>query len=291
VITTIADIIENIITENKIDRERIIGIGIGASGLVDYQNGVNLLAPNLKWNNIPIRKIIQSKLNFPVIVDNNVRAMALGEAFFGIGRKVDSLAFVYGRTGVGAGFIVGGRVFRGSNTGAGEIGHTIMVPKDGKLCRCGQRGCLETLVSEPTLISEAQAVAEQYPGGLLANHLQRNGTEKTIERILLAAQEGDIPTKEMIEQKACYLGIALANLVNIMNPELILLGGMFAQAQDIFLPIATKTMREMAFAALGEKVRVQPTSFGWRAGVIGASALALTRFFYQAASPDHQLQI
>jgi predicted NBD/HSP70 family sugar kinase len=218
-------------------------------------------------------------------VDNNVRAMALGEAYFGLGRGVDSLAFVYGRIGVGAGFVFGGQVFRGSSTGAGEIGHTIMQPQNGETCRCGQSGCLETLVSEPVILRRAQAIAQQQPRGVLATCLANEDDLPLIERVFTAARRGDADTCEMIGQVANYLGIALANLVNILNPELILLGGMFAQGQDLILPVATRTMRQMAFAGMGEKVRLQTTAFGWRAGVIGASSLALMRYFYQPPQP------
>ena len=280
VLRLISATIEEVIGCSRIARERILGVGVGASGLVNFQTGVNLLAPNLQWHNVPILETLQTALHLPVIVDNNVRAMALGEAFFGLGRGVDSLAFVYGRTGVGAGFVVAGKIFRGSNTGAGEIGHIILLPHGGKPCRCGKNGCLETLVSETVILEEAEKIVQRNPKGLLAQ-LWHDDKVQPIERVFNAARQGDVETRRMIEEHACYLGIALANLVNVLNPELIILGGMFAQGHDLILPTAACTMRETAFAGLGEKVRVQTTSFGWRAGVIGASALALLRYFYQ----------
>lgn len=281
VLNLMAEWIDKTIEDNQIDRQRIIGVGIGASGLVNYQTGVNILAPRLNWHDVPIGQVLSHKLNFPVIVDNNARAMALAEAFFGAGRGVNSLAFVYGRVGVGAGFVVGGQIFRGSSAGAGEIGHTIVIPEGGQLCRCGKRGCLETLVSETSIISQAQEIAAQDPGGLLSQYLKREDDHRPIERIFAAARDGDQETRQMIEQRARYLGMALANLVNVINPEMIFLGGMFAQGEELILPMVEKTMRELSFAGLGEKVIVQPTSFGWRAGVIGAAALALSTFFYQ----------
>lgn len=283
VLESITAVINKTIAQSDIEPHRIIGVGVGASGLVDYQAGINVLAPNLGWRSVPIKGQLENALNLSVTVDNNVRAMAVGEAFFGLGREADSLAFVYGRTGVGAGFVSGGQVFRGSSTGAGEIGHMIMLPKGGDVCRCGKRGCLETLIAEPVIVNQAEALARKKPGGILAAHLRQDEDRKTIERIFTAARQGDTATREMIEERARYLGIALANLVNIFNPELILLGGMFAQGQDLILPTAAETMRKMAFAGMGEKVRVQTTGFGWRAGVIGATALALTRFFYHNA--------
>lgn len=282
VLEAIAQSITNLIAKSGVPRERILGVGIGASGLVDYPSGVNVFAPNLGWRNLPIRMIISQQVQLPVTVDNNVRCMALGEAYFGAGRQVDSLAFVYGRIGVGAGFVFNGQVFRGASTGAGEIGHMLMQLDQGELCRCGQRGCLETLVSEPVLLRQAEALARQEPSGILAAEMNTNDDRRPIERLFSAVRRGDHMANELIEQRATYLGMALANLVNALNPQLILLGGMFAQGADLFLPIVEKVMRQCAFAGLGEGVQLQTTTFGWRAGVIGAAALALTDFFYQS---------
>ncbi len=274
--------IEDLLLEMAIDRSRILGIGVGASGLVNHDQGINVVAPRLGWNNIYIQAELQARLGFPVRVDNNVRAMAIAESFFGAGRGANVLAFVYGRIGVGAGFVVNGQVFRGSGAGAGEIGHTIVVPYGGQECRCGQDGCLETLVTEPVIIRRAVELAQQYPESLLAKYIQNESADSpSIETIFSAARDGDEITLQMIEDQICYLGLALANLVNVLNPEMILLGGVFAQGDDLVRPVARKVMRETAFSGLGDDVIVEPTSFGWRAGVVGAAALALMDFFYQ----------
>jgi glucokinase-like ROK family protein len=281
VLADIGTAVDEIIAESNVDRDRIIGVGIGASGLVDYEKGINIHAPRLGWKNIPIRELMERRLALPVCVDNNVRAMALGEAYFGAGRGVGVLAFVYGRIGVGAGFVLNGQLFRGGSAGAGEIGHTTMLTEGGELCTCGNRGCLETLLSEPVWVRQAKAIAQKFPEGLLAQTLKPESESKPIEQIFAAARDGDHLTREMIEESACYLGVALANLVNVLNPELILLGGLFAQGDDMIVPVAEKVMRETAFAGLGEKVQVKTTSFGWRAGVVGAAALALMTYLYQ----------
>lgn len=281
VLEQIATEIDGLIADTAIDRQRVLGVGVGASGLVNHEKGLSVLAPRLGWQNVNIQEILQNKLSLPVQVDNNVRAMAIGEAFFGAGRGVNVLAFVYGRSGVGAGFVVNGQVFRGSGAGAGEIGHTIMVPEGGQPCRCGQKGCLETLVTEPVIVRQANEIAQQHPDSLLAQYLAQDDGTPLIDRLFAAAREGDQVTKSMIESQIHYLGIALANLVNILNPEMILLGGVFAQGDDLIRPVACQVMRETAFSSLGEDVIVEPTSFGWRAGVIGAAALALMDFFYQ----------
>ena len=128
-------------------------------------------------------------------------------------------------------------------------------------------------------------LAQENPDSLLAQVLRAPGEDRPLDKVFNAARQGDLLALNLIEERARYLGIALANLVNIFNPELILLGGMFAQGHDLFIPKVTTTMREMAFAGMGDKVRLQPTTFGWRAGVVGASALALSRFFYHKTTP------
>jgi glucokinase-like ROK family protein len=281
----ICEQIDAFILESGVDRQRIVGVGVGAAGLVNYISGVNLLSANLGWENVPIRDLLAAGVNLPVVVDNNVKAMALGEAFFGGGRNVGSLAFVYGSTGVGSGIVIGNRLLRGADLGAGEIGHMILVAKGGKKCRCGQCGCLETLVSEAALLQQAEILVTEQPQSWLAQHWEA-GAANPMEVIFEAARGGDEACQEMLDQAAHYLGIALANLVNLLNPEMIVLGGIFAQGQDVILPAAQKTLEETAFAGLGKKVKLQATCFGWQAGIVGSAALALTNFFY--LNPDEQ---
>jgi glucokinase-like ROK family protein len=280
VLTETANLVSEAIAQSGVDRRRVIGVGVGASGLVNPLTGVNVVAPNLGWREVPIREWFAEHLKLPICVDNNVRTMALSEAMFGAGQDVHALAFVYARVGLGAGFVVGDQLYHGSAAGAGEIGHTTIVPDGGDPCRCGNSGCLETLVSEPIIVRMAQKLAEENEQGILAKHLQQKEGD-IIERIFAAARAGDAATCAMLKERACYMGIALANLINVLNPELIVLGGIFAQGEDLLLPQIEATMRQRAFANLGERVRLQTTPFGWQAGVIGAAALALNTFFYQ----------
>lgn len=288
VLRDVAALVDEALSQSGVDREKVVGVGVGASGLVNPHTGVNVMAPNLGWRDVPIRDTLAQPLGLPVCVDNNARTMALGEALFGLGQGIHALAFVYARIGVGAGFVVGGRLYRGSAAGAGEIGHTTIVPDGGEPCRCGNSGCLETLVSEPAIVRLAEALAAQEQDGILAAHLRREGGT-TLERIFGAARAGDLPTRAMLEERACYMGIALANLVNVLNPDLIVLGGIFAQGQDLLLPTIEKVMRQRAFANLGAQVQIKTTGFGPQAGAIGAVALALNTFFYQ--QPDQAPEV
>jgi glucokinase-like ROK family protein len=278
-------LVEQVMSECNVGTQELVGVGVGASGLVDPYTGVNVMAPNLGWRDVPIGSWLAERLELPVCVDNNVRAMALGEAWFGAGREVRALAFVYARIGVGAGFVVDGQLFRGSGAGAGEVGHTTIIPDGGDPCRCGNSGCLETLVSERAIVRLAEELAKQDEGGILARHLrQAEGAGTPIEQVFAAARAGDEATLSMLNERARYMGIALANLVNTFNPELILLGGILAQGRDLLLPVMEATMRQQAFANLGEQVQLQTASLGRRAGIVGAATLALDAFFYQ--QPD-----
>jgi glucokinase-like ROK family protein len=287
VLAEIVTLVEQAIEQSGMDPQTFVGVGVGASGLVNPHTGVNVLAPNLGWRDVPIRDWLAKRLDLPVIVDNNARAMALGEAIFGAGRDVQALAFVYARVGVGAGVVVDGQLFRGSAAGAGEIGHTTIIPTGGDPCRCGNTGCLETLVSEPAIVRRAELLAAADEGGILATHL-REGQGRPFERVLAAARAGDPATGAMLKEQACYMGIALANLVNVLNPNLIVLGGICAQGADLLLPAIEETMRQRAFAGLGERVSLETASFGPQAGIVGAATLALDAFFYR--QPDSALE-
>ncbi len=281
VLNAIISSVKELIKTSRIPRKKILGVGIGASGLVDFQTGINVFAPNLDWRDIPIKAILEKALGLDVVVDNNVRTMALAETYFGDGRAMDSLVFVYGRRGVGAGFIYKGHIFRGSAMGAGEIGHTNLLLKDGDPCRCGSSGCLETLVSESVILKMSDEIQKSEPEGILANLVRTDPDADPMTRVFNAARQGDKTVRDMLVERAYYLGIALANMVNLYNPQLIVLGGIFSEGEDIFIEPLVEAISKMAFADLGNRVRVQATSFGWQAGVCGAAALALTHFFYQ----------
>ncbi len=272
--------IETLIADSQTDRSLILGVGIGLSGLVDFDTGINVLAPNLNWRQVPVKQVMASRLRLPIVADNNVRCMALGEAYFGIGRDASSLAFVYGRVGVGAGFIYQGGVFRGSSMGAGEIGHTTLLLHGGEPCRCGKTGCLETLVSETAFLYQAQEISRLHPEGILARVIKDNPNQHMMDNLVESANQGDETVHEMLADRAYYLGVALANMVNLYNPEIIILGGVFTQAGDYFIDPLIKTVRKISFGDLGKQVRIEATGFGWKAGVVGAAALALTHLFY-----------
>ena len=280
VMNCIIDSIEQTIEECGICRDQLIGVGVGAPGLVNYQTGVIGYAKNQGWQDVPVCELLTKRLDLPIVIENNVRAMALGEAFFGVGRDVSSLLFVYGRLGVAAGIVVDHQIYRGINLGAGEIGHNFVVQEDSDDFRLSGSETLENLVSAPALVSQAEILSKKSPDSLLAKMLAVKNDMEPIDKVFSAVRQGDPTAIAMVEKSVQYLALSLVNAINFINPELILLGGIFAQEHDIYLPILREMAEEFAFAGLGKRVEIKETSFGWRAGLLGASALALTHYFY-----------
>lgn len=282
VMNEIVAVAESVIHDSSVDRVDIVGAGVAASGLIDPKTGVNIIAPNLNWHNVPIRDYLQNKLNMPIHVENNVRAMALGEALLGDQSTTHVMAFIYARIGVGAGLVMNGQIYRGAGSGAGEIGHTIVSIQSNIGIHTQS---LESLFSEPAIMKSIETLCLLHPDSILAQHIEQYGN--ILDTVFRAAHAGDHHVKTLLEERSKFFGIALANLVNIFNPELIVLGGIFTHEHDLLMPTIRKTLKQYAFANLSDNIRLQVTDFGQEAGMIGAAALALDSFFYR---PVAQLQ-
>lgn len=250
--------------------DRVIGVGVGASGLVESESGVNIWAPGLEWRNVPLADLLSQRMGLPVTVENNVRCMALAETIFGAGQGKPVLAFVYARIGVGAGLVVDSHIYRGAGHAAGEIGHWTMLPTGGERCRCGNTGCLETLISERVIVEDA---ARTDPALV-------DGQADPMEAIFAAARKGHTPVRQMLEERAVYAGIALANLVNALNPDVIVLGGLLDRGYDIFGPVLKEVVERRSFNSAGTADTLRAATFGDQSGPVGALSLALDAFFY-----------
>ncbi|MCA9881766.1 MAG: ROK family protein [Anaerolineae bacterium] len=249
------------------DRDRFLGVGVGALGLVDPETGINIVAPNLHWHDLPIGEMLASQLNMPVSVNNNVRLMALGQAMFGIGKEANSLAYIQVREGIGAGLIINRQLYHGNLNTAGELGHTRLIVENGKQCSCGNIGCLETVAAVPYIVDEARAFLSPAPADL------------SFQDVLEAATHNQ-DVQSLLEQSARYLGIALANLINLISPELIILGGIYANSPDSMLTFVEEEIRRGVFADLGDHIQLRTIASSSKAGLVGAAALALDKNFY-----------
>ena len=256
-------------TENK--PEDVQGIGFGFPGQVDYKSGIVRLAPNIPgWIDVPIANMIEEEFNIPTRVDNDVRCAALGELNFGAGQGCENLICITVGTGIGSGLIVNGKLVRGASNAAGEIGHIKLQMHDGPICGCGDTGCMEAFASGPSIV----AMAENYiAGGKSTKYRELANPEITPYIVYEAAKAGDPVAKRIFAIMGEYIGIGLASVINLLNPEKVIIGGGVAASGDFLMDSIKETVKKRAMKIAGETVEIVPAQLGNTAGVIGASLL------------------
>jgi glucokinase-like ROK family protein len=253
---------------------RPLGIGVGVPGMVDVRQGKLIFAPNLHWNNVPLRLIWSQRFNLPVFVENEANAAALGEFYFGAAQGVNNFIYLSAGIGLGAGIVLDGMLFRGSRGYAGEVGHMTIVP-DGELCGCGKRGCWETQVGPRAVLGRVRVTLKSGTPSVLGDLVGGDLERITFESVIQAADQGDAVALGALQEVGVQLGIGVANLVNVFNPELIVLGGALNRASSVLLPIVEKTISENALTPARENLRVAASAHGTDACLIGAIALVL----------------
>lgn len=264
--------IRDLLTETKLTAKDIEGIGFGLPGQVDFKSGIVRLITNIPgWVEIPLAKMIEDEFHIPTRIDNDVRCAALGELNFGAGKGCENLICITVGTGIGSGLIVNGKLVRGASNAAGEIGHIKLQMHDGPICGCGDTGCLEAFASGPSIV----AMAEEYiMGGKSTKYREMaNGNDITPFIVAEAAKAGDAVAQRIFTKMGEYIGIGLASVVNLLNPERIIIGGGVAGAGDILMTPLKETLKKRAMKIAGDTVEVVPAQLGNTAGVIGASLL------------------
>lgn len=250
----------------SIDVEKIYGMGVGVHGLVDPEKGYSLFAPHFKWREIPIKERLESEFDLPVLIDNDVRVMAAAEKWNGR----DNFLFINTGSGIGAAIVLNGKVHYGRDYSAGEFGHMI-VERDGPLCSCGNNGCLEALIS---LNSIVQSYNADYTGEDSHQYLHEEWLN-----ILDDARTGSEEALNIIESIAEYLGLGLANVINLLNPEEIILGGDLIEGADLILPLLEKLVAEKSLNIPGRKLIIEVTTYGKWVGAIGGATMVLEQLF------------
>lgn len=271
-VNNIKQAIYDLLKETKLEPKNIEGIGFGFPGQVDYKSGIVRLAPNIPgWVDVPIAKLIEDEFHIPTRVDNDVRCAALGELNFGAGKGCENLICITVGTGIGSGLIVNGKLVRGASNAAGEIGHIKLQMNDGPICGCGDTGCLEAFASGPSIV----AMAEDYIRGGKSTKFREmaNSNQITPYIVCEAAKAGDPVAKRIFTIMGEYIGIGMASVVNLLNPEKIIVGGGVADAGEILMTPLKETLKKRAMKIAGEAVEVVPAQLGNTAGVIGASLL------------------
>ena len=253
----------------------VAGIGIGAAGVFDIKTGVVTFSPNMPgWHNVPFRDIVQREVGIATFVDNDATVAALGEYKFGAAKGIAHFVCVTVGTGIGGGIVTNGEIYRGISGSAGEIGH-MTIDINGPRCGCGNNGCWEALASGTALEREATAKLRAGTKTTIPRFAKEGGTKINAKSVYLAAKEGDPLANELITQLGFYLGVGLANLVNIFNPQLIVISGGVSRMGDLLLEPARRTLRKRAFEISAKAARVEVSPLGYDAGPLGAVALAL----------------
>ena len=252
----------------------ILGIGIGTPGLVDTTRGVVSRAVNLDWRDLPLGSLLRERYDLPVYVANDSQLAALAQFMFGGTEYGSNLAVIKIGHGVGAGFILGGHLFQGDGFGAGEIGH-ICVLEGGPQCRCGNFGCLETIVSNPAIERRARTLALSSPGSLL-NNLDGASEEISVEAIHKAFQAGDVAARQIVLETGRFLGMALANLVGTLSMRHVVLLWDMARFGTPLLEVIRQEMLRRALPTLAQETQIEIVDLHSDTVILGASALLLS---------------
>ena len=277
VIKTMVEAIKNVIEEAGVGRRKIVGIGIGSPGPLNPSTGVVRSAPNLYgWKNVPLKAAIEKELGIATFVENDCNAAALGEKLFGAGKGVNDFIYITVGTGIGGGLIINGELYHGESGAAGEVGH-VVIDVNGPRCNCGNYGCLEAMASGPAIARMATEAIKKGRKTLISEAVGGDLKRITAEVVIDAASKGDELALEILDKAGTYLGIGMAGMINVINPEMVILGGGVMKAGDLLLKPIKRTVKKYAFPAHVEAVEIVPAALGDDAGVIGAAAVVLDR--------------
>lgn len=255
-------------------KSRLLGVGVGVPGLVDVSSGLLRYAPNLKWVNVPIRDVLASHFDCPIYVENEANAAALGEYYFGAVRNVKDFIYLSAGIGLGSGIVIGGKLFRGMFGYAGEAGH-MTLDVNGDICGCGKRGCWETFVGPRAVEQRVQRSLAGGANSVLSDMAKGDLKNIVFDDVLQAAQNGDQIAIDALGVVAFYLGIGIANLVNLFNVEVIVLGGALTKASSFLLNEVECVVSENTLPPGKEHLRIIPSAHGTDACIMGAIALVL----------------
>ncbi len=275
VIDSIRKLLERHREDFSFSDKNIPGIGVGAHGLVDKERGLSLFAPNFGWENVPLGKMLAQEFSLFTVVDNDVRVMALGEYWFGHGQDAKNLLCVNAGYGIGSGIIFEGEVYRGHNSMAGEIGHTTVL-EDGPRCNCGDYGCLEAVASGPAIARQMRKKLKKGYESIISGMVDGNLDRITGKIVGQAANRGDDLARNILRQAGNYLGIGIANTVNVLDPELVLIGGGVAEAGEIITDSLEEAVSKKSMVATPT---IAPVKLGRQTGAIGAGVLVMEELY------------
>ena len=274
VIERIARCIRDAVDEADLDLRQIRGVGIGAPGAVDGDNGSVIFAPNLEWRDVPLKKQLEKEIGIPVFVGNDCTVAMQGVYVAELKSKPQNVIGVFIGTGIGGGIILNGKPYHGSNHTAGEIGHMVL-DVAGPKCGCGNKGCFEALASRTAIFQRIKSGVKNGQKTILTEMLGDNLQDLRSGDLRKAIRRGDKFVDSVIEEAAEYTGIAVGNLLNIFNPEMVVLGGGVIEAMaDEMMSIIVETARDYAMPGTAKGVEIVASSLGDNAAITGAAVLA-----------------
>lgn len=265
-----AEAVERLTDEHG--KEAILGVGVASAGLIEPGTGKVLYSPNLNWRDVPLREMMRDRLGTEVYVDNDVNMAALGELHFGAGQGARHMICVFVGTGIGSGIIVDGHLYEGANGLAGEVGHTT-IEWDGPACPSGNPGCWESYASGTAMARRAREALERGESSILRDMVGGDLDHLRVETIAEADTKGDPLARRILQETGEFLGAGLSNLVNTLNPELIVMGGGVIRGVPQLFDLAEASMRRRSLKDAAASVRMAKSHFGREAGVIGAGVL------------------
>lgn len=280
----IKEVVLSLMKEKHIQSDSILGIGIGLPGCVNALLGtVKDLTNMTQWQgDVAVKSTLEKILGIPVFIDNDVNLMTIGELVRGAGRGSKNLICCTIGTGVGGGIVINGKLFRGSNLMAGEIGHITLFP-DGGPCNCGNRGCLERYVGNAGIVRRTILRLEErpYDAEILLKLIDGNSSNLTPKIIAQAAEKGDLLSQNIWEETGDYLGIIFAGLVNTLNPEKLVIGGGIAEAGNMLFTAIQHTIKRRSIKSATEHLQIVKAQLGEDAGICGAAIYSVRPEFHE----------
>lgn len=254
----------------------LLGLGIAIPGTVNIQDGVLIFAPNLQWRNVPLRSFFKKHTNLPVFIENDANAAAVAEHLFGDARESNNFIFVFAGVGIGGGLFLNGNLHRGSIGYAGEIGHSpLMAEPFDAPCHCGNRGCWETYANQYSILRRVQARLDARRKSILPKLMKERKVALSLELIKEAADAGDRQAIEALEETGKAMGLGIATLINMLNPQKIILGGPLSVVGDYLLPMAAKVAIERSLPEMRSNIDILLSSFQEDASLIGAISIVV----------------
>ncbi|MGZ8413524.1 MAG: ROK family protein [Gemmatirosa sp.] len=278
VVDRICEMIEAVIADTQaaegVGREAFLGVGVGAPGPLDRERGVVVVAPNLGWKNLPLRALIAERVGLDATLDNDANCATLGEWWTGAARGGRNVVGITIGTGIGGGLILDGRLYHGASDVAGEIGHTT-IDSNGRRCKCGNYGCLEAYTSGPNIALRAREALESGERSILPDLVGGQLELITAATVYEASERGDALAREVVRDTARFLGAGIANLLNVFNPDVVVIAGGVTQAGEALFEPLRAEVRRRAFKPAVDACRIVPGTLPGTAGVVGAVATFL----------------